>query len=68
MKFFVKQNSNHAQREFLGRIMVHPANEYLQYFSRQAAKKEKDENSGSEQGAGKRSLKCEERRVKSSPF
>jgi hypothetical protein len=26
---------------------VHPANEYLQYFSREDAKKEKEENIGS---------------------
>ena len=34
--------------------MVHPANEYLQYFSREDARKEKEENGGSEQGAGRR--------------
>jgi len=32
--------------------MVHPVNEYLQYFSREDAKKEKEDNSGSEQGDG----------------
>jgi hypothetical protein len=29
--------------------MVHPANEYLQYFSREAMKKEKEKKSGIEQ-------------------
>jgi len=32
--------------------MVHPVNEYLQYFSLEDAKKEKEDNSGSEQGDG----------------
>ena len=55
--------------------MVHPANEYLQYYSREDAffdveerEKEMEDRTVASRVAGKRSLNCEERMVKFLPF
>jgi hypothetical protein len=43
---------NRAVSQFDSNDNVHPENEYLHDFSREAAKKEKEKNSGSKQGDG----------------